>query len=210
MMNVEIRPLRQQDFALARQFAITGMHLARYTRNRVELAMYSRYFWNTEITQATRVYGAYLDGQFVGALLAKMAGESPVFPSKRRVLANRITDWCVYGLYGAMAAPYDQANDEMLQKYRQTNEPDGEILFFAVDPQVNGQGIGTKLVDQLRRDEQWKLIYLYSDSSCSYQFYDHRGFERVGEKQIELSESGKVIPLTCYLYSKLLGEENAE
>lgn len=114
----------------------------------------------------------------------------------------------MYGLYGAMAAPYDQANDEMLRKYRQTNEPDGEILFFAVDPQVNGQGIGTKLVAQLRRDEQWKLIYLYSDSSCSYQFYDHRGFERVGERQIELSESGKMIPLTCYLYSKLLGEED--
>lgn len=87
-MDVEIRPLRQQDFALARQFAITGMHLARYTRNRLELAMYSRYFWNTEITQATRAYGAYLDGRFVGTLLAKMNGETPVFPSKRRVLAN--------------------------------------------------------------------------------------------------------------------------
>lgn len=205
-MKLKIKPLRHADFKLAREFAVTGMHLDRYTRNRLELALYSRYFWNSEITRATRAYGAYLDGRFVGTLLAEMAGEQPVFVSSWRKLTNRMIDWLVYGLYGAMAEPYDRADREMFQTYRQTNDPDGEVLFLAVDPQVYGEGIGSRLVAQLQRDESWKLIYLYTDSGCTYQFYDHRGFERVGEREIALSESGKVVPMTCYLYSKVLGE----
>jgi hypothetical protein len=48
-------------------------------------------------------------------------------------------------------------------------------------------------------------VYLYTDDQCTYQFYDHRGFERVGEKDIVMDMGEKQVPLKCLLYSKKLG-----
>lgn len=99
---------------------------------------------------------------------------------------------------------YNNANKEMIASFKQEHQPDGEINFFGVDPKINGKGIGSKLLDALEKKEKGKLLYLYIDSGCTYQFYEHRGFERIAERAIILSIHGKDIPLTSFLYSKRL------
>lgn len=84
-----------------------------------------------ELNRATKAYGAYVNDEFVGALLAEI------------------------------------------------------------------KGIGTALLSALKKEEHGKLIYLYTDNVCTYQFYEHRGFIRVGEKQVELNLKKKKVPLTC-------------
>lgn len=79
---------------------------------------------------------------------------------------------------------YAQANQEMFARYCQTHTPDGEITFLAVDPRLEGRGIGTLLLNELARRESGKQLYLYTDSGCTYQFYERRGFARAGEKDI--------------------------
>ena len=49
-----------------------------------------------------------------------------------------------------------------------------------------------------------KEIYLYTDNACTYQFYEHRGFDRVGEKDGVLDFGENKVPMTCLLYSKVL------
>ena len=46
------------------------------------------------------------------------------------------------------------------------------------------------------------LLYLYTDDACTYQFYEHRGFERVEEKEIVLEMPKGKVPLRCFVYSK--------
>ena len=99
---------------------------------------------------------------------------------------------------------YAQANREMFARYRETHTPDGEITFFAVDPRLEGQGVGTLLLGELARREKGKQFYLYTDSGCTYQFYDRRGFERAGERGIVMELGGKRVPLRCFLYCKTL------
>ncbi len=55
---------------------------------------------------------------------------------------------------------------------------DGEIVFFAADSGCKIKGIGTALLNALEEKEKGKLFYLYRDDACTYQFYEHRGFER--------------------------------
>ena len=44
----------------------------------------------------------------------------------------------------------------------------------------------------LKKMESGKLIYLYTDNACTYQFYEHRGFERSEERQVVLDlDKGK-------------------
>ncbi len=94
----------------------------------------------------------------------------------------------------------------MLALFKASNQPDGELNFLAVDPAINGKGIGSRLLDELARREKGKLIYLFTNTGCSYEFYDKRGFERPYTRQIDILMRGKKIPHECYLYCKRLEE----
>lgn len=78
---IKIQELRKQDYKKARQFAIQGMHLYWYVSDKISLNLYARYFLDMELNCATRAYGAYMDGQFVGVLLAEIKGEPKKYRS---------------------------------------------------------------------------------------------------------------------------------
>lgn len=87
--------------------------------------------------------------------------------------------------------------------YAKEHKPDGEIRFLSANPDLKVKGIGTKLLNELEKREKGKEIYLFTDDKCTYQFYEHRGFDKVGEEDITL-ELDKKVPLKCLLYRKKL------
>ena len=102
---------------------------------------------------------------------------------------------------------YDAANKAMFKKYCESNTPDGEIIFLAANPDVKIKGIGTVLLEELEKRERGKKLYLYTDDACTYQFYEHRGFKRVDEKDVVLELGKKTVGLKCLLYSKTIGRQ---
>lgn len=203
-MEVNIHQLEKRDFNAARRFAIQGMHFEWYVKGRVALYLYSKYFWYMEASRATRVYGAYIEEHLVGMLLADMDGEKPAYhmPVIRMILTafKRII-----GLfYRDASGAYDKANQEMLAAFQKRNTDQGELSFFAVDPKINGKGIGTKLLKRLQEEEAGKRIYLYTDSGSTYQFYEHRGFQMEEFREVKLNFGKRNVPITCYLFSKIL------
>ena len=87
---------------------------------------------------------------------------------------------------------------------RVASKLDGEIIFLAANPEVRVSGIGTALLGGLERREKGKRVFLYTDDLCTYQFYEHRGFERAGEVPSELDMHGRKVPLLCLLYTRVL------
>lgn len=203
-MGIVIRQLRKKDFNAARKFSIEGMHLAWYTRNSFELYLYSKYFWYLEISRATRALGAYMGDTLVGVLLVDMTNQPKVFPSFWYRFFVRFASFIISFGYKDASSIYDDANKEILTAYRKNNRPDGELNFFAVDPNITGKGLGTLLLNELEKQEKGKHIYLFTDTGSTYQFYSHRGFEEVGRKDISLDLHGKAVPLTCLLFCKQL------
>jgi len=100
--------------------------------------------------------------------------------------------------------PYDDANREMLDFYKRSNDPDGEICFLAANKDLDMKGIGTALLGELAKRKKGKEIYLFTDTGCTYQFYEHRGFERVGQKDVVLGINGNRTDLTRLLCRKKL------
>lgn len=203
-MDIEIKTLRKKDFNRARKFAIEGMHLNRYMEEKWLLYLYSKYFWYSEVMKSTQAIGAYQGDTLVGVILANIKGEPKFYKSFWYKQYIRFINFIVRIAFTGATNPYDNANKDMIESFKKTQDPVGELNFFVVDPKINGEGIGTKLLDALEKKEKGKLVYLYTDSGCTYQFYEHRGFERVGEKAITLAIHGKNIPLTSFLYSKRL------
>ncbi len=203
-MNIEIRNIRKKDYKKAIQFAIKGMHFDWYLDSKFLLNAYGRYFWYLEINRATQIFAAYAEDKLVGILLAEFKGEPGKHSSFWQKLYVKLVDVIQKLFFKGGAGLYDAVNKELFAKYKEMHSPDGEIIFLAADPDAKIKGIGTMLLDELTAIEKGKTVYLYADNACTYQFYEHRGFERVGEKDVELDLGNKKVPLTCLLYSKEL------
>lgn len=206
-MNIEIRKIKKKDHKKAIQYAIKGMHFNRYLSSNFLLNLYGRYFWYLELCNATQVISAYLGDELVGILLAEIKGEEKKYKSFWKELYVRVFDFLQKLLYKEGVGVYDETNKQMLEQYKQKHTPDGEIRFLAANPDIKGKGIGTVLLTELEKREKGKLIYLFTDSGCTYQFYEHRGFEKVGEKEVVLDFKLNKVQLKCLLYSKLLNYE---
>lgn len=201
-MNIVIKQLRKQDFNRAREFAIEGMHLSWYATNKIELYLYSKYFWYLEITKTTKAIGAYMDDRLVGVLLADMKDEPKIFTSTFYNAFIKVVIFFINLFYKNASSVYDKANIQMLKEFKESNNPDGEINYFAVDPDIKGKGIGTLLLNELEKYAKGKLIYLYTDSGSTYQFYQHRGFKEAVTRSIILEIHKREIPLNCFLFCK--------
>ena len=202
IMEIEIKELSKKDHKKAIKWAIDGMHLNRYVDEGFALNMYGKYFWYLELMKATQVIAAYYDNICVGVMLANMENEKKVYYSFFKKIFVNFVDWIQNTFFTAGVDSYNEANIQMLKEYKEKVKVDGEIVFLAADSNSKVKGIGTKILEEFEKREKGKRVYLYTDDSCTYQFYDHRGFERVKEKSITLNLNNKQVPITCMLYSK--------
>lgn len=200
---MQIKEMDKKDFKKAIQYAIKGMHFDEYLKNNLILQMYGRYFWYLEYTNATQVIAAYDQDVLLGVLIADMKGEPKPYQSFWRGLYVKVVDGIQNLFFGGGVLSYSEANQEMFARYAEQYNPDGEIRFLAADPDSKVKGVGTYLLNELSAREAGKEIYLFTDTNCTYQFYERKGFERVGEKEIVLELSDDV-GLICLLYRKKL------
>ena len=201
-MEIVIKEIiRKKDYKKAIRYAIEGMQFNRYLNNKIFLNLYGRYFWYLELTNSTQIISAYIGDELVGVLLANINGERK-YKSFYKSLYVKIFNFFQNILYKEGVGIYNETNREMFEKYKNNNKPNGEIKFFAVNPNIKGKGIGSKILEEFERREKGKQIFLFTDEGCSYQFYEHRGFERVGEKDIVLDLNDRKANFKCFLYSK--------
>lgn len=208
-MSSELRigKLRLKDHQKIIDFAIQGMHFYRYLPGRFAQQVYGRYFLYYELVNATHVLAAYRGDEFAGVLLAELYGEKKRYRTPFRLLYVKIVEWIGNRYFEGSFAQYDSINTELLKLYRQDVRPDGEMKFFAVDPDAEQKGTGSFLLKEFETQAAGMEIFLFTDDQCSYEFYDHRGFERRLEKTIKLSfDDGREMPLRCFLYRKKTAE----
>lgn len=201
---MELKEFHNKDMSKVIQFAVRGMHLDLYLKNKLLLNLYGRYFWYLEANRATHIIAAYEGDALAGVLLAEIYGERKKYYSKRRAAYVKVVDFVQRVFFEESAGLYDNVNKEMFAEYKRTHSPEGEIIFLAANPDVKIKGIGTMLLNELANRAKGKEIYLYTDNACTYQFYEHRGFDRVGEKDITLDFGDNKVPMTCMLYTKVL------
>ncbi len=203
-MELELQELRKEDYKKAIQFAIKGMHFDWYMDSRLMLSFYGRYFWYSELMRATQVLAAYYKGRFAGVLLCEIKGKEKKYHFFWEALYVKLFDFLQKTFVKDGAGAYSETNKALYEEYCRNNAPDGEILFLAADPESEVRGIGSFLLKELEKRETGKKVYLYTDDACTYQFYEHRGFEMAGKRAVELVFGSKKVLLQCFLFSKVL------
>jgi GNAT superfamily N-acetyltransferase len=70
--------------------------------------------------------------------------------------------------------------DKSIEKYCEIF--DGELNLFVLSKELQGQGYGRELMNRYiefcRNERQMEKIFLWTDISCNYGFYEHYGFRR--------------------------------
>lgn len=83
----------------------------------------------------------------------------------------------------------------------------GEIAFFAVSPDYRGKGIGKMLYQALlhyMRNQDISDIFLFTDTSCNYQFYEHQGMKKCCTKSHSFQIGDKESSMSFFLFDRCL------
>jgi len=79
----------------------------------------------------------------------------------------------------------------------------GCLDFLILSEEAQGLGIGKKLWTNLKayfEEKNVKSVYLYSDTACNFGFYEHQGFVRKREQNMDLNFEGEIYQEMNFLY----------
>lgn len=143
---------------------------------------------NSSLSNASMATVAEVDGQIAGVILAS-ADSEPKYG--RMIMQSTIDAAATIHAQGQEIADYfydrmkieSEYDAQLLEKAQANTAYDGRIVLFIMDPNFQGLGIGSKLFQAAKDYFEAKNVanyYLFTDSSCNYPFYDHKGMHRAG------------------------------
>lgn len=78
---------------------------------------------------------------------------------------------------------FEQLDKEMLEETAKNYE--GELVFFVTDKNVRGHHVGSTLYKGFVKEcllHDCTNIFVYTDATCNFGFYEHQGFTRVNQR----------------------------
>lgn len=191
---LEIKTLREQDEQKVIDFTLNGLHIDKYYTDVPEPSKRSRAaaanYWRKLKCEATRVLAAYEGDELRGVLLAEMKGEPKAMYSLLDDLKQRWFYFYVQTFLHEDWKTDDDVDEQLFERFRKEYDPDGHILLLLADPAILKKGIGRFLITEFEKQYPGKLVYLYTDSDCSWPFYDRLGYIRYAEQEAVYDEEG--------------------
>lgn len=207
MKMIAYRPIRKEDYAQVKDIICKSFSLDAYiTNSKLLEAVKNQYFYSC-LAEATYTCVAEKEGLTVGVIMGNAKSDYSVIRHFPYLL---ITLW-----YEMKIALYSRKYKKQVAGYQDIHaiyrefsakhkgEFDGVLTLFAVNQDCRGCGVGKALLDYLLNylgKQKVKCIYLYTDTTCTYEFYEHRGFERIESKKIQMERSGKLFQMEVFLY----------
>nr|WP_317282468.1 GNAT family N-acetyltransferase [uncultured Sellimonas sp.] len=207
MENILYRPIEKRDYETIKDIICHAFFLDQYMEDKRLLeAVKSQYLYNC-LLEATYTCVAEKNGTIVGVIMGNAKKDYHMFyhiPYLTKLF------WYMLKLFWHAKKQKDQAAGyQRLQKIyhqfynRHKGEFDGVLTLFAVNADCRGLGIGKNLMKRcmtyLKR-KQVHRIYLYTDTTCTYEVYEHWGFKRLEEAPLQMKRLGKAFHMDIFLY----------
>ena len=98
-----------------------------------------------------------------------------------------------------------QADRQLLRSAKK--QFDGELVLFVTDRSVQRHGIGTALLRrfyQFMEQNNSRNLYLFTDTTCNFGFYQRKGYRRIAEKRVRYQTPKGPASEDHFLYTKTL------
>ena len=211
MNSIIYRPIAEKDFSDIKDIINSSFGLHRFFINSEVLDCFLIQYLYECLAEATYTCVAEKDNKVAGFIIGNSKNDSFMngqeeYLNQAKIFKNKLID---YGnKYNVKMNDYDNLKEvykELIKDYE--NSFDGILTLFITSEAYRGMGIGKKLFSDFLgylKNFNAKSFYLYTDSKCSYGFYDRMGFNRL--KNIDFSLQNKLCPIDTevYLYNYLL------
>jgi len=208
MTDITYRPFRGEDSADVKAIIDESFSIHRYVPRPRLLDSALEIYLRERLVASTWTRVAVKDGRVIGVIMGQVHGE-PRLPGGLR---NRLLTWAHMLKIGALGL----RDLRSLRQYfafggvyralrERTKAPlTDELTLFAVSSAARGLGAGRALyqefVEHMRRHARTDF-YLYTDSLCSFGFYDKHGMVRAAEQDMTIYLDGRPDVLGVYLYA---------
>lgn len=212
MPNITYRPYQESDAERVKELLDEAFHIHLYTQGSASLTNSAlEGYLRGLLTKSTFAEVAELDGEVVGVVMASIKGQ-PYLPDRAR---NRVKSWIytakfvLTGLarpkaiieYYKFEAAYGKLHREAVTKKGDIGD---ELTVFAVHGATRGTGIGRHLYDDFKNrlmEAGHKDYFLYTDSLCSFGFYEKDGMDRTASHDIKITVPELPNDVGVYLYT---------
>ena len=142
-----------------------------------------------ELVLSTYRMVAEEDGRLLGLSLGRPAGTAPADAAHwRAVMEHAQKLMCAGTPQARAAAEYEASLPGMQARLKEIAgtrmSQDNEYTLFFVSPEARGKGVGSALVrrwEETLRGLGQASYYLFTDTTCTYEWYDAHGYERIAE-----------------------------
>ncbi len=210
--NITYRQMRNEDFdqVVALQNATWGIDQILGKNLGKE---FSELYIAGTLANSTRQIVAEHEGKVVGVVMTKYpANFTMISPSSRDyVQREQKIMQMPYGneLIRTFHGIHD-AYASLIIKSPNRDRYDGYLSFLALNSKMRGAGIGKGLMylaQEYLKSSGATMLFLYTDTTSNYGFYDHLGFQRSGSQKKQIEWNKKQYSLDIYLYDYDLWQE---
>lgn len=164
----------------------------------------SRTYLNLCLIEQTYTQVAEVNGQPIGIIMGYNPSKHRL-PLRYALLIVRSLIRLMLTKEGRNVIRFQREMDNINKTLLANCERDyqGEVSFFAVHPDYHGKGIGKELFHRLlqyMKDDNVNNFYLFTDTSCSYGFYEGQNMKRCGAENHSFQLWKKNLTITFFIY----------
>ncbi len=207
MKEVVYRQLEKADYPVVQNLISDAFGLDQYVADEKILALVKKMYLYSCLAEKKYDQVAVYDGHITGVIMGASKQD------KNKTAQLSILTNALKMAYYTMFIWFKTRNkkgglNEVNRAYRtlikgiETNF-DGVLTLFAVKDTMRGLGIGKELLFKLNdyySEHDTQRIYLYTDDTCNYGFYEHMGFDRLKTEQVTVKRSAQEKKMDVFLY----------
>lgn len=207
METITYRPMEEKDYLSVGEIINQAFGLYRYVSDEKVLKCFKQQYVYSCLSEATYTLVAEQNDKVIGVIMGNAKSDYTVLAHLKYMLFT-------FG-YGIKMKYYGRKSKVGIEDYKRLHEIyhnfsrkhkgefDGVLTLFAVNENCRGLGVGKTLlagVLEYLKKQDVKHIYLYTDTTCNYGFYEYQGFERLEEQSIVLTKDGHSFDMDVFLY----------
>lgn len=209
--NIVYRNIYKKDYEIIEDMIVKTFNLHKYITNKKYLENIKKHYIYGCLAEATYINVAEDNGKIAGIIMGNSKNDYDIL---------KHINFIIKSLKYSLRIKFSSKNDKkeligyqnlqniykkMLEKHK--NEFDGVLTLFIVDKEYRGLGIGYKLLKDLLlylKNQKTKKIYLYTDTTCNYKFYEKQGFSCIEKDKLNILKENKNFIMDIFLYEYFL------
>lgn len=205
MKGLSYRKLQKSDYTEVQNIISDAFGLHNYVNDKKLLVIVKKMYLSSCLSEQKFNMVAVREGEIVGIIMGGSKNDKFKLSNILNVLKMLYYGTLLWFKIRNKKGGFNEINraySELIAGMK--DDLDGVLTLFAIKEDMRGLGIGKELLSRLNEyylAHNTKRIYLYTDDTCNYGFYEHMGFERPKEKQVTVWRNNKKEKLDVYLYT---------